>query len=172
MQIEQSDGYKKLLAAVEKDESKGSTHNYRAKLAWVIARAQHYADKTGLSAASILDAWEERRDYWYMNYYQECNQPEIKGDSVRVFETIESMQESIGKAGFRCPNCKQVSTSPYACDSGAMVELMNHPGEKNPCNWKVYGLFGHMGQGVYVFVKEKVTGQNIFKPVAWEPVAV
>jgi hypothetical protein len=168
--IEKSDGYKKLLAAVEKDEGRGSAHSYREKLAWVVARAEQYAEKTGISAADILNAWEERRDYWYMNYYQECEQPEIKAGSVRVFDTVDAMLQSIGKGGFRCPNCEQVTRSPYACDSGAMVELMNHPGEKHPCNWKVYGLLGHFGKGVYVFVKEKVCGENMFMPIAWEPV--
>jgi hypothetical protein len=36
------------------------------------------------------------------------------------------------------------------------------------CDWKVYGLFGHLGKGIFVFVKEKVAGKNIFMPVAWE----
>lgn len=168
MELEESEGYSKLLAAVVKDEGPAGTkqfHDYRGKLAWVVSRAKHYAEKTGLPAADILNAWEQRRNYWYMNYYQDCNQPEIKADSVRIFDTAESMRAAIGEQGFRCPCCDHVSRSPYECDSGVKVD-------GQPCNWKVYGLFGHMGKGTHVFVKEAMRGENIFMPVAWEPALV
>lgn len=162
-------GYRKLLAAVEKDESSShkSSHDYRAKLAWIVARAHHYAEKTGLTPEAILNAWEAKRDYWYMNYYQESQQPEIKGEKVRVFETVKEMMESIGTKGFRCPNCAGVSKSPYRCDTGIPMSK-----DKKPCDWKVYGLFGHMGSGVFVYVKERVCGENLFMPVAWESTSI
>lgn len=157
------DGFRKLLAAVEKDERDApGFHRYREKLAWVLSRARHYAEKTGLTAESILDAWESRRNYWYMNYYQDANQPEITGGTVRVFETVKDMLASIGKPEFRCPACSGVSTSPYECDSGVETHVKK-------CDWKVYGLFGHMGKGVSVYVKEKLAGENLFMPIAWEP---
>jgi hypothetical protein len=156
MEIEQCEGYKKLLAAVEHDEQKSPKfHDYRATLAWTVARAQHYADKTGIPASEILDAWERSRNYWYMNFYQESNQPEIKDGNVRVFDTVDSMLASVGKAGFRCPKCAGVSNSPYECSV-------------KPCDWKVYGLFRALGKGIYVFVKEKVAGELLFMPIAWE----
>lgn len=155
-------GYRKLAASVEKDEKESpGFHDYRGKLEWVVARAKHYADKTGLTPEAILDAWEKDRTYWYMNYYQDCNQPSIASDKVRVFETVADLLASIGKPEFRCPNCGTVSKSPYACDSG--VEAYG-----KVCDWKVYGLFGHMGKGVAVFVKEKLRIENLFMPVAWE----
>lgn len=167
--IEECEGYKKLLAAVEHDEQKNArNHDYRGKLAWIVDRAKHYAEKTGLTAEEILDAWESRRNYWYMNYYQDCDQPEINGDNVVVFETKDDLLNSIGKAGFRCPYCNGVSTSPYECNSGVKVQLINSDVTDSVCNWKAYGLFGHMGKGVYVFVKHECTGENMFKPVAWE----
>lgn len=156
MNIEQCDGYKNLLAAVEHDEQKSPKfHDYRAKLAWTVARAQHYADKTGIPASEILDSWERSRNYWYMNFYQESCQPEVKDGKVRVFDTVESMLASVGKAGFRCPMCDGVSDSPYECSV-------------KPCDWKVYGLFRALGKGIYVFVKEKIRGELLFMPVAWE----
>lgn len=161
-------GYRKLLASVERDEQQypgQSAHDYRGKLAWVLARARHYAEKTGLTPESILDAWEERRTYWYMNYYQECNQPEIKGDTVRVFDTVAELLASIGSTGFRCPACEGVSKSPYECTTGLP---MKGKGKQQTCNWKVYGLFGHLGKGVSVYVKEKLAGESLFMPVAWE----
>jgi hypothetical protein len=157
--VEQCAGYKTLLAAVERDERESpGFHNYREKLAWVLARAAHYSEKTGIPASDILNAWEKQRSYWYMNFYQDCKQPEIKGDRVRVFDTVEALLASIGDTGFRCPKCNQVSKSPYECSVA-------------PCDWKVYGLFGHMGKGVFAFVKEQVAGENLFMPVAWEAAA-
>lgn len=155
------EGYKKLLKAVENDEAKGAWHDYRAKLQWIVDRATHYAEKAGVSAEEILDLWESRRDYWYMNYYQECNQPEIKGDRVKVFDSADHFRESVGNAGFRCPSCKGVTRSPYECDTG-----IAHNG--SVCNWKAYGLLGHLGRGVEVLTLEDLRLHSIFKPVSWE----
>jgi hypothetical protein len=156
MNITECTGYKKLLAAVERDEQKSpGVHNYRGKLAWVIARAEHYAEKTGLSAIGILDAWENRRNYWYMNYYQDANQPEIKIDKVRVFDTVEDLKAAVGAGQFRCPSCGGISGNPYECNAGE-------------CDWKSYGLFRTLGKGAYVFVKSELRGQEIFMPVQWE----
>lgn len=156
------EGYRKLVAAVERDEKQSPNfHNYRGKLEWIVARARHYAEKTGLTPEAILDAWDSKRDYWYMNYYQDANQPLIAADSVRVFGTVEELRVSIGDKGFRCPACAGVSKSPYECDTRIKTK-------GKVCDWKSYGLFGHLGKGISVFVKEKVQVQAIFMPVAWE----
>lgn len=186
MKIEDCEGYKKLLASVMKDVEKANNcfnptgcryirdkgmlmggenkcfHRFCDTFAWALSRAQHYADKTGLEQSVILDAWEKNRDYWYMNYYQDANQPEITNNFVRVFETKEDLKESVGTTGFRCPMCGGVSKSPYTCDTGLEMS------EGKICDWKSYGLFGTMGKGVFVFVKSEVYGTAIFKPVAWE----
>lgn len=157
-------GYRKLLAGVEKDEGQPTAtrwHDYTGKLNWAVARAQHYAEKTGLTPEAILDAWEERRDYWYMNYYQEANQPEIKGDKVRVFDTQADLLTAVGTPAFRCPACGGVSKSPYECTSGKKTK-------GKECDWKAYGLLGCLGKGVSVFVKEKLKVETFFTPVAWE----
>jgi hypothetical protein len=162
--IESCDGYKKLLAVVERDEkTQPGFHDYRAKLKWVLDRASQYASATGLDAAQILDAWERRRDYWYMNFYQEANQPEMTGGRVRVFETTADLLQSIGKGGFRCPACDGISQSPYVCDSGRPI-----PGSNKICDWKAYGLLGTLGKGASIFVKERLAGETIFMPIAWE----
>lgn len=161
-------GYQTLLAAVERDEQKWlGAHDYRGKLRWVIERAKHYAERTGIKPEAILDAWEARRDYWYMNYYQDANQPRIDSANVRVFQTVAEVLAAIGDRGFRCPNCGGVSTDPAACDSGILVKLTNHKG-RSPCNWKAWGLFRDLGKGVHVFCVENMAWQLIFMPVAWE----
>lgn len=154
-------GINKLRAAVDKDLSGGGTHDYEAKFEWILARAEHYAEKTGLSRDEILNAWEEKRNYWYMNFYQEAEQPEIKGDKVRVFDTITDLLESIGDKQFRCPLCEGVTANPYACNSGIKTD-------GKVCDWKVYGFLGALGKGAHVFVKEKVAIEHMFMPIAWE----
>jgi hypothetical protein len=168
MKIEDSEGYKKLLASVERDEKDSpNSHDYRTKLSWILDRASHYAEKTGLVDSDILDAWEKRRDYWYMNYYQESCQPEIKGDEVKLFNTVDEFLESVGNDGFRCPCCGGISKSPYKCNTGLIVSGIKD-GKDGPCNWTVNGLFRDLGKCVKVFVKSELKGDTIFMPIAWE----
>ena len=155
------DCIKKLKAYAETGADCGNSCEYCDKFKWIIDRAKHYQEKLGIPWADILKSWEEKRDYWYLSYYQDCNQPEINSDKVRVFDTVEEMFESIGESKFRCPACGGVSTNPYKCNSGLEAE-----GKK--CDWKVYGLFGDLGKGVFVFCKDKVYGETIFKPLSWE----
>ena len=172
MDITESVGYKSLLAAVEQQEAdeavyfekhKRYFHDYRKKFDWVIDRARHYAAVTGLDTGDILGSWEKSRSYWFMNYYQEANQPLLEGSGkIRIFETTDDLMTAIGDAGFRCPRCGGISTNPYECNSGEDME----PGLR--CDWKVYGLLTDLGKGVFIFVKDKLRGQKIFMPLAWE----
>ena len=161
-EITSSDGYKTLLAAVEKDEAGKSCHDCRGKLSWVIERAKHYAEVTGLDASQILNVWERERNYWYMNYYQDCNQPLLTSSKVRVFESQRELVNSIGKSKFRCPMCGGVSKNPYSCDTGLEMS------KGKICDWKVGGLFRDLGKGVFIFLKDKMQGETIFMPIAWE----
>lgn len=120
---------------------------------WAVDRAKHYAEKTGIPYLDILRSWEERRDYWYLNYYQDCNQPEIKGDNVRIYDTAEEYKISLQGKGFRCPSCGEETPSGIHC---------------RKCDWKSYGLLGCLGKGVTVFVKENMALATIFMPIGWE----
>lgn len=136
-------------------------HRYCDKFKWVVDRAAQYAEKLGLDRDELLSSWEEDRNYWYMNYYQECNQPEITSERVRVFDTVEELLSSIEGKGFRCPACGGVSKSPYECKG-------NVKSDGKACDWKVYGLFGDLGKGIFVFCKDKLKGERMFMPLAWE----
>jgi hypothetical protein len=170
-------GYEKLKKAVIEDCEKdgGNCFNENGcnqekckcsgrrcdKFKWIIDRAKHYEEKTGLSWEKILDAWEKKRDYWYVNYYQDSNQPLIESDKVRVFDTVDDLLKSVGKEGFICPACGGISTDPYTCNSGKKMS------NGKVCDWKVYGLFGDLGKGVHIYCKDKLGGDNIFMPVKW-----
>ena len=137
-------------------------HKYCDKFKWIIDRAKMYGEKLGVPWEDILDSWEADRNYWYMNYYQECNQPKIESSSVHMFDTVDDLRKAIGTDGFRCPCCGGVSKSPYICDSGVVRN------DGSVCDWKVYGLFGDLGKGVFVYCKDKLRGEKMFMPIAWE----
>lgn len=74
-------GYKSLKASYIYDmkgncfRKKGG--DYFRKFQWVINRAKHYAYHKNVSIETVLNGWEEKRSYWWLNYYQDCNQPKI-----------------------------------------------------------------------------------------------
>src|SRR5699024_8219978 len=76
------------------------------------SKLQEYSNALNISQEEILKSWEEDRSYSAINYYQECNQPSIKSDKTKVFETVEDMLNSISKREFRCPSCGGISSSP------------------------------------------------------------
>jgi len=151
-----------------KDGFKRCFHNYCDKFNWIIERAKHYAEKLNMSIVEVLDSWEKNRDYWYMNYYQDANQP-LLSENVKVFETMEDFKKSVSDKGFRCPYCNGVSTNPSKCDSGLNVKLINSKkGKKDVCNWSAGGLFRTAGKGSQIYIKEHKRNYEIFYPVAWE----
>lgn len=174
------DGYNRLMEAVKKDcnepgccgcfnpdgcdkhnqrvgtygnpDFRWCHHSYCDKFAWTINQAKHYAEVTGLNWTDVLNAWEEDRDYWYMNYYQECNQPKISGNNVRMYETPEDFRMEVEKDGFYCPNCRRVTKHPFCCDNEG-------------CDWKSYGLFRN--GTVLVFFRKQCKFIRVFEPVLW-----
>jgi len=166
-EIAASPGYQSLKAEAiqsaarerEKFNVNGGPGRCSNGFRWAIGRARHYSHYLGIPVQDILNKWEEERDYWYLNYYQDCNFPKL--NDVRVFSTIDAMRKSVGTQ-FRCPRCGGVSTDPYECNSGLPI------GVDMPCNSKSYGLFRTLGKGVNIFIVETMQRAHIFMPVAWE----
>jgi hypothetical protein len=125
-------------------------------------KLKEYSEKLNIPQDEILKSWESDRSYSAINYYQECNQPSINAEKVKVFETVDEMLKSFEDKNFRCPACGGVSSNPYKCNSGKEMS------KDKICDWKVYGLFGDLGKGVYVYCKDKLKGETIFLPIAWE----
>lgn len=94
-------GYISLKKAYTQDITKGyrsKKESYR-KFKWVISRAIHYANHTGKSLERVLNVWESKRDYWWLNYYQESNQPKFhsggkKNPSVRTYFKTDSFYKN------------------------------------------------------------------------------
>jgi hypothetical protein len=175
--LENTSGYISLVAAIRSDCEKGDgnfhpegciekcpgshcSHKYCDQFKWVMNRAEHYSQSLDIPVTEILDSWEKGRNYWYMNYYQNCNQPLLAGENVRVFETVDEFKDSLLEKGFRCPYCGGVSSHPSICNSGKEVH-------GKICDWKAFGLFGTLGQGTFVYVKSVSEGHTIFTPIAW-----
>lgn len=158
-------GLEKLQQAVEKDKITSlGWHDYDAKLLWIIERAKQYAELLGITYEQVIDAWESKRDYWYMNYYQDCEQPDLSKTNVYILESKTQLDE-ISKDGFRCPCCNGISTKHNVCDSGVLIKR----GRKNiPCDWKSYGLFQTLGKGLYILSKKNFNIYQIFMPISLE----
>lgn len=85
-------GYKSLKKAYIHDvkDAAKQKHPMRRKaefirhFQWVIGRASHYAHHTGKSIEYVLDGWEFKRDYWWLNYYQDCKQPKFHSKSLKT----------------------------------------------------------------------------------------
>ena len=83
----QSLGYKSLKAAYTKDVQDAEATRrrghrpmrdkakFKKHFDWVISRAKHYAARHRVTLDVILNQWEAGRDYWWLNYYQDCRQP-------------------------------------------------------------------------------------------------
>lgn len=153
-----TDGCKEYLKSYGETQSDcGHKCEYCEKYKWAVDRAKHYEEKLGIPWKEILKSWEDDRSYWFMNYYQNAEQPLIDTDNVFVFETIDELKDKCGTE-FICPACKGISTDPYECNSGKKVG-------RKICNWKSYGLFQH--NLAFCYVKSERKGTKIFMPVAF-----
>jgi hypothetical protein len=103
-------GSKEMCISVSK-----CSHKYCNKYKWVLDRAAHYAEKTGKTIDEIMQVWETDRSYWYMNYYQECNQPLLTGDNVMMYhDWVSELKKRFGNDSkqwaFVCPACGNTQT--------------------------------------------------------------
>lgn len=106
-----------------------------------------YAAKLGFSQLDLLTAFEKKRDYSAINYYQQANFPDL--EKVLILNTFDEFKRRFPSGRFICPLCGGVSTDAYECNSGVQV---GHGTENRTCDWKAYGLFGTAGKGLRVVI--------------------
>jgi len=147
----------RLIEYAENGKECLSKCEYCSKFKWVIDRAKHYGEKLGIPWKEVMQSWDEDMSYWYMNYYQECNQPRIEGNNVFVFESAEEMREKVGTE-FICPCCKGISTNPYECNSGIIIK------GSGVCDWKSYGLI--QLNLAFIYCKKERKSTKCFMPKA------
>ena len=78
-EVSQSPGYISLKACyiddvIKKERSKESSYQ---KFQWVLGRAQNHAIHRGVSITTVLQEWESKRKYWWLNYYGDHAQPKM-----------------------------------------------------------------------------------------------
>ena len=128
-------------------------HQYCNKYKWVLDRAELYAKLTKKTKEDVIKAWEEKRNYWYMNFYQECNQPDINGDVkvLMIEDWIRQLKEKFGKDPngwkFKCPSCGGVQSGQDFIDGGitefdrkVYFDCIGRHVKGKGCNWTLGGL--------------------------------
>lgn len=90
--VASSPGYKSLKASYVRDLTRGnrSKQELLRKFRWVIDRAKHYAHHKGTFLQDVLNHWESKRDYWWLNYYQESNQPKFHSGSIKRRKNLKT----------------------------------------------------------------------------------
>ncbi|MBO4499175.1 MAG: hypothetical protein J5732_02850 [Bacteroidaceae bacterium] len=161
-------GYESLSASYRywAEREPGRAQEWKKKFDWALERAQQYADRLGVDREKVLEAWESDRDYWYVNYYQESNQPSLEGKNVVTLAEWEAEGERLyGKERlewkFRCPACGNVQTARMFKDAGKDPHLcyINCAsryglGGRKDCKWTTGGLLNIGGR--YVIDKKFV----------------
>lgn len=149
-------GRQLLLEAVEKDASGDSDkERYYSKYRWVLDRADMHAKFIGCTSDDVLDAWERDRTYWYMNYYQECNQPKISAEGqykvVKAEDWLKALEDRFGKDPkgwkFICPACSNVQCGQDFIDAGKLDfngvvyrNCISRYNNASKCKWTLGGL--------------------------------
>ena len=132
------------------------THDYCGKYAWVLQRAQQYADFLGKTRDEVIAAWEEKRTYGALNYYQNCNQPEIgKAEGLVILkydDWVNSLKDRFGEDSkqwkFKCPNCGGTQSIQDFLDNGVKdpdrqvyFNCIGRFVADIGCDWSLGGLF-------------------------------
>lgn len=84
--VSRSPGYRSLKAAYIRDVQENNRRarpmrnkeEFLRRFRWVIGRAKHYATRQGRSLEDVLNEWEAERDHWWLNYYQDAQQPRLR----------------------------------------------------------------------------------------------
>lgn len=158
-----------MLKQKARDSWRGRTGEERAVALETFLRKmlKSYSEVLGIPQADLLSAFEKRRDYSPINYYQEANFPDLSG--VVLLESLEEFKRIYPSGKFRCPACGGESTNPYECNTGLTVGKGK---DSHVCDWKAYGPFGTMGKGMRVTFRDGFIDHprvdEIFMPIEAE----
>lgn len=123
----------------------------------------HYAKFIGTSQQEILNALEDGRSYWALNFYQRANLPRL--DKIDgIFESLEDFFKHFPSKKYICPMCGGLSSDPQTCNTKLPAKT-----KSGICDWKAYGLFGCIGKGYSFICKDTFALDpkilTIFKPM-------
>ncbi len=115
-------------------------------LKFIEKRIPQYAKLMNMSNSLTLEVIANRRRVNYTNWFQNGYIPDLS--DVMVFETVQDFKNRFPSGQSICPACESISTDFSVCNSGKKIK-------GKVCDWKVYGLFGDMGKGIRVIIKDK-----------------
>jgi len=122
---------------------------------FISERIPQYSNIIGKSDLEFLTTYAKARRVNYTNWFNDSYLPDLS--NVIILDTIQSFRDKFPSGKYICPCCDGETTDYQECNSGIEVD-----GRK--CNWKVYGLFGDLGKGVRVIIKDKM--DEFPRPVA------
>ena len=125
-------------------------------------RIPQYAMLYSMTDGEALTLLASKRNVNYTNWFQNANIPDLS--EVIVFETVDDFKNKFPSGKYICCCCGGETTDYQVCNSGKAIDKKG-----TVCDWKVYGLFGDMGKGIMVLVKDRVNDFpkpiTMFKPV-------
>lgn len=140
--VSKTPGYVSLKAAYIRDVQEAAKsqdkgyHPMRSKkeflehFRWVIGRAEHYAHHKNTTIDVILNEWEDKRTYWWLNYYQNNRQPLLNRSSVCLPPSIKLLRKN-----------KRYSRYPKKYKQKAifseLLRLQEINSTKSPKRWKM-----------------------------------
>jgi hypothetical protein len=162
METEVKKGIESLQQSIKKDCAEFSPEKlhsekcrYCPRYFWVLERAAQYAKVTKTTVETIIEAWEKTRNYWYLNFYQECNQPDLEKTKVEVIAYDDWRKELTDKFGeepklwkFKCVQCGNVQCVQDFIDaeikdpeSKVYFSCLGRWVKDKGCDWTLGGLF-------------------------------
>lgn len=162
-----ADAVERMTAESKADEfgdwerSNHTHHRFEKTIEWFQTMVKEYAAVLNMDPDEVVRLFETKRDYWWPNYYQPANFPQIASKGfLGVFDTLEDLKKHAHEhwLGFKCPFCGDISWNPSECE---------HRTKKDgKCNYTSGGL---IGTGYRVIVKEiRITPIAIMPPVPKE----
>lgn len=135
------------------------SRRFDKEIAWIDQMIRNYAEVLNMPIDEVVERMESGRQYWWPNYYQPCNFPELSSKSILgIFKTYDEFRDYAKEHwdGFVCPKCGAISQHPQEC-----VHRIN---KDNVCDWCAYGLLDISNLGVIV-LESGLKKIPIFKPV-------
>ena len=125
-------------------------------------RVPQYAKVAGKTELEFLTLYAKSRRCNYTNWFQSSYLPDLS--DVIVFDTVEDFKNKFPSGKYTCPRCGGETTDYQQCNSGKVIDKKG-----KVCDWKVYGLFGDMGKGIRVIIKNRIEDFpkpiSMFKPI-------
>lgn len=84
-------------------------------LLFIKMRSAHYAEKLGIEQETIIRLWEEKRNFYIPNYYQDAHFPLLNDGNTIIVQNMSEFKQKFPSGKFKCLK-HHVLNQPYYCD--------------------------------------------------------